>query len=286
VLLPAVYILVHTQLEALETDAMLASRASSLLENAPEIAPFLLGMISFGLTSLLFGPLLINSSGYVDVLRVEPTFHFAYGAGLILLVALVGSLIAANRRDRRRLLFFSTITIACYALVAAFRVQVLETFSFETLAMTPRYHYTAQLAGTITLCLAISQIPIRAGLRRWLLPIWLVLCIGPYVAVTQEPIAHPKREAARHEFAIVADYFENVIRAQPDGAELRLPNRKFRNLPMSAALFPNWAGLFIILFPENVVDGKTIRFVERNSTLLEFWKRNPNSRIADLLVAP
>ena len=50
--------------------------------------------------------------------------------------------------------------------------------------------------------------------------------------------------------------------------------------------FPGWAAAFVVAFPENVVDGKHVYFVEEDPEVRAFAAARTGHRIASLLTAP
>jgi hypothetical protein len=51
-------------------------------------------------------------------------------------------------------------------------------------------------------------------------------------------------------------------------------------------LFPGRAGVFVLLNRSDKLDGRTVRFVERDAEVLEFYAARPHTRLAHLMVKP
>jgi hypothetical protein len=49
--------------------------------------------------------------------------------------------------------------------------------------------------------------------------------------------------------------------------------------------FPGLAALFMITHPSDVVDGRRVRFVERNLAVIWYWLGIPGARVRGLLVS-
>jgi len=50
--------------------------------------------------------------------------------------------------------------------------------------------------------------------------------------------------------------------------------------------FPGWAAVFVIAFPDNVIDGKRVYFVEPDESRRKFAAARVGHRISTLLVEP
>src|SRR5262249_1237703 len=72
--------------------------------------------------------------------------------------------------------------------------------------------------------------------------------------------------------------------AVPPGGTVHIEKRHFVPGPFAPTLFPGWAAVFVIFFPDNVVDGRRVYFVERNPAVLA--ELCPGRRTTSLLVAP
>jgi hypothetical protein len=55
---------------------------------------------------------------------------------------------------------------------------------------------------------------------------------------------------------------------------------------MLRTFVPGRAALFLFLSPDDMLDGRHVRFVERDPDILAYWAARPGSRLATLLVAP
>jgi hypothetical protein len=63
-----------------------------------------------------------------------------------------------------------------------------------------------------------------------------------------------------------------MIDAAPPNQNVDVPNKPFQSVgPIFVSrrdLFPGWAGVFVIMSPDNVVDGKRVRFVTSDELTL------------------
>ena len=55
---------------------------------------------------------------------------------------------------------------------------------------------------------------------------------------------------------------------------------------MPERLFPGRAGVFVITHPSDMVDGRRVRFIERDPEVLTWYTDRPETRLAHLLVNP
>ena len=77
------------------------------------------------------------------------------------------------------------------------------------------------------------------------------------------PIVH--YDWARQETETTVAAIRTAIDSAAPGADVYIENRPFAAiggmLQRRLDLFPGWAGVFVIFFPENVVDGRRVRFI-------------------------
>jgi hypothetical protein len=73
-----------------------------------------------------------------------------------------------------------------------------------------------------------------------------------------------------------------AVAAAPPGTTVTIQNRPFHGAILLRS-FPGWAGLFVIEFPTNVVDGRPVRFVARDD---DAPAQQRGGRIAALLQRP
>ena len=53
---------------------------------------------------------------------------------------------------------------------------------------------------------------------------------------------------------------------------------------MPDRLFPGRAGVFVVTHPSDMVDGRRVRFIERDPEVLTWFGERPETRLAHLLV--
>ena len=70
------------------------------------------------------------------------------------------------------------------------------------------------------------------------------------------------------------------------GAEVVIDPSGFAGAGWGSMFFPGKAGIFLIYYPGNEVDGRQVRFIEKNPKRLEFWSRFGGERLKDLMIPP
>jgi hypothetical protein len=80
--------------------------------------------------------------------------------------------------------------------------------------------------------------------------------------------------------------FDAKIRSQRKGTNVVIKNKPFAGAGWGRKHIPGLATIFIIHFPENVVDGRCVYFREKDPERLEYWRSLGGNRLRDLLIAP
>ena len=249
-----------------------------LLRNWPPVVAMGLHLLAAGLAGLLFG-VTYRAAYYPGPLAV--------GLVITCTTLIVVAALRAPWVARRELCAFLLIAIGCYATVAAGRANLFLALHREmaVAATTFRYHYLASAAVTVALCGTIAHAarrpPWRAG--AWLFVGWLVAS-AVFVLVRPHPIDH--HAEARRETEGVLDTVRAQLDAAPPASTVYVENHPFTQvallLPNNPELFPGWAALFLVFHRSDVVEGRTVRFVERDPRVLE--ARRAGGPIASLLV--
>ena len=223
----------------------------ALLAELPAAVVLAAQMIGVGAYALPFG--------FLDLAVGHPTM--AIGGGLAVALA-VGGWVAADPTTRRCLLALGVLTLAAYGTIAFGRTTALEYLNLSTAhaAAWPRYHYLALALLTATGCTALAAM--RDAPRDAVSAVdgialtWAALRL---VVLLVRPPALDLHEAARVESATSLAAIRAAIAAAPAGGVAVIDNRPFGAAAVPW-LFPGWAGLFVIHFPDDVVDGRTVRF--------------------------
>ena len=156
-------------------------------------------------------------------------------------------------------------------------------------AAVDRYHYAGSLPLAVLLCLILQQLGRIGPLRR--VPPGLALAAG--LAVLAVGYAHSgmaidRRYKIREYFARTMREIDDAVEAHPPGSTVYLENltspRALLGPMMPDRLFPGRAGVFVVTHPSDMVDGRRVRFIERDPEVLTWYGGRPETRLAHLLV--
>jgi hypothetical protein len=216
----------------------------------------------------------------------RPSRTVTAAAALATLSLLVLGAIGATPRQRRILFAGLLIAAAAYGVIAAGRVEFVIKGN-TALLVAPRYQYVAQIGLTIAICIALGglthvvSLPPRTAPR--LFAVWIAFTLwgaavhGPYIV---------NNATGRREAANVLAEIRRSIDATPEGGDVYIRNRaltSFGLIGRAEQLLPGWAAVFVIFYPDNVVDGRRVYFVTTHPGALRAAKRGRRS--ATLLVA-
>src|SRR4029079_788865 len=144
------------------------------------------------------------------------------------------------------------LLITVYATTAAGRIAVVDSIgaSSSIAALWTRYQYLALTLLTLALAAALGAVAERGselrGLVRGASAVWSAIRV---LLLATQPFPIDLHAGARAEtIATLATIRRRAAEAQP-GELVRIPTRPFDALT-SPTLFPGWAGLFVIYFPD------------------------------------
>jgi hypothetical protein len=255
------------------------------------IIPSFARLVGYGVSSASVGPLLALDPHADHMLVVGPLAgmsleisQFIIGAlALAVLGALAVLFIRADSRTRREVAAFALLVLASYGPVAVGRW-------WQPLAwVQPRYHYLGSALVWLAICPLLGALPqVSLRLRRRLTAValvWIGLAtFWSFQAVSD--FAWGDSQVERRRFTVASDRIEKEILAVAPGDTAYVPNRNFRVIPQnSKEQFPGWAGLFVILHPENEFRGRYVRFVETDAELLTQVRLSGGPRMRELLVS-
>jgi len=229
--------------------------------------PVFFHLIAAGPADLFFGPL-----GWTDA---------PVAAGALALLALLVLAAGGGAEVRRQGAALALCSAAAYGMISIGR----GIFGGAAI-IAPRYHYLAQAPVALLLAVVVARLARghgSLGWRRVAVLSWAAL-LAIVVAHRGWP-AHPGDEAKRREVEEMRAAIETAVRATPAGATVYVQNRPYQAAGLLVALpqyFPRWAGLFCMLYPENAVEGRPVRFVEPDPAVRRAAAAGP--RGADLLV--
>jgi len=81
-------------------------------------------------------------------------------------------------------------------------------------------------------------------------------------------------------------WFHSTARDTPRDQDVYIVNRNFKSVALlyPRIEFPGWAGLFSILFPTNLVEGRRVYFIEPDAAVRAAHRHS--RRLAGVLIAP
>ena len=236
-------------------------------------------LIGYGISAVVLGVL------------HRPLFYpspAGYAVAATYAALLVAVLVRGDAVLRRRILACLALCAGAYGIIAAGRGMFMAAGPGWMAQMT-RFHYVGTAALAIATCLALAQI---AAWWRWsaragtaLLLLWAGLTV-----LGQQLLGLPIRhfDAARWETTWTLEQIRTAARSAPPAADVYIANQVFKSVGLRmiarSDAFPGWAALYSIYFPDDVLDGRRIRFVEQDPNVIEAARGD--RRTAALLVAP
>jgi uncharacterized membrane protein len=200
----------------------------------------------------------------------------------------------ADGRARRAALAMAIVAVAMYGLVAVGRAYIYSAFKTppETAAATPRYHYAASLPVTILLALVLQQAARLGPLRAVPRPLVLALALGLGAwghARAGSPVKE-LRQACHDYFLRTMVGIAKQVQAAPPGGTVYLENGETPRYVLGPGLplesLPGRAAVFLIANHGDALDGRRVRFIERDARILSSYRSRPGNRLGQLLVEP
>jgi hypothetical protein len=236
-------------------------------------------LIGYGISAVVLGVL------HRPLFYPSPAGYAVAAAGAAVLLAVLAR---GDSTLRRRILACLALCAGAYGIIAAGRGMFMASGSGWMAQMT-RFHYVASAALVVAACLALAQM---ATWWRWsrragttLLLVWAGLSV-----LAQQWLGVPIRhfDAARWETTWALEQIRTAARAAAPAADVYIENQVFKSVGLRIlarpGAFPGWAALYSIYFPDDLVDGRRIYFVEPDPNVIEAAR--DDRRTGALLVAP
>jgi hypothetical protein len=165
------------------------------------------------------------------------------------------------------------------------------SISAAAAARVARYHYVGSLPIAIVLCLILRELGGLPGLRAVPPPLALAAGLGAIVfGAAHYGISFQEYRATPQYLQQTADAIVSEIRAQPSGSTVYLENERapihILGPVISGSLFPGRAGVYVLFNRSDQFEGRTVRFVERDAEVAQYYAQRPHTRLARLLVSP
>jgi hypothetical protein len=221
------------------------------------------------------------------------SFFFSYSLllrAVTLAIFGAGVLVLLWRRDaaiRRTVLAMTLLCLGVYAPIALGRSGLIDP---TLLVNTTRYHYVGSLPIVILACLVLAHLG-----RTAIPPVALLLAalaLGVF-GWARSDFRIDDHGASRASFAAVLRRLDVEIASHPREATVFLDNGKPLLAlvgPFLAAgsqlLFPGRAAAFLLAHDGDELDGRRVRFVERDPAVVAWYARFPDTPLARLLVPP
>jgi hypothetical protein len=259
-------------------------------EHRMETAVMVAGIPSLSRHALLLATLLAIGLAQWPIATLATPMTFPSPLHLVALagssVLLLAGLAAARAPARRRLGAVLLLALAMYGLIAVGR-SAFEAHGTIALAQSLRYHYAAGALLSVALVAAVRALAARwnpstrLANRAW--AAWAAALLA-MLALTPHTIEH--FDPDRRETAAALATIRQRIGAAPPGAPVAIPIAPFYavgsfNVAFSN-LFPGTAGLFVIFYPDNVVDGHRVTFTSSDPKTLEAARGRRGATLIDL----
>ncbi len=240
----------------------------------------------------MFGQLLLYGSGHLLIpygeaagSRADALYQTVAAAWV---VGAVWTLYSSAPQAKRYFLAFVISALAMYAIIAVGRGPILSEFDKPTgwMGAQPRYQYAVSAVLTVILCLLLAEVRALARLRPWWRDVVVLGLVGVLVVSFVRfgrPLDH--HAPARAEVQRILQAIGTRV-AAASGQDVYISNCGFASIEWNPQAFPGCAGIFVIAYPDNVVGGKRVYFVESNARILAAARAHPRGRAAALLVTP
>jgi hypothetical protein len=244
----------------------------SFLANVVVYSPIIVGaalkLAAFGLARLLLGVWV-------------PTWSFLWLAYLASAALLAGVLYASRKSpgSYRQFLAWLILLLSGYLAVAIGRGAYAFVADSDFLGRAPHYHYSGTVFLTILVCAVLARVPrqraaLTAPVGATLLLLWYGVTLATY-ATLGPPIEHHTKSREGTDKALAQ--LRAAIRRVPQGQPVYIKNRAFEgqsNWVIPVTSFPRLAAAFCIYFPENVVEGRRVYFIESNPQVLALTRHS------------
>jgi hypothetical protein len=194
---------------------------------------------------------------------------------------------------RRTTIAMTALAAAIYVLIATGRSGTYAMFSISAASAgrVARYHYAGSLPIAIILCLILQQLGRLPAFGAIPAPLALVAGLGAIVyGAVLHPLSIQLYNASPQYLQKTIDGIIAEVHAQPPGSSVYLENERAPGYILGPAipnaLFPGRAGVFVLFERSDQIDGRTVRFVERDPEVAQYYAVRPDTRLARLLVSP
>lgn len=273
VAVPAVYIGLTRLYEYTSgTEAPARSIVSGVFSSLPAVLTMFARVTGFGLARGLTGFVLPTP---------EPPTGWYVTLVLVSAVAVVAALLSSPP-VRRQLAACALLVAGAYGIISVGRGALMEIAPDALIQALTRYHYVAPIALMVMLCLVLAQLGRRLDRRVGFVALvaWYVVA---GVSYARSDFVIEQHQLERDQTREILASIRSAIDAQPPNSTVRIKNAPFPPFPLQSFV-PGWAAAFTIFYPDNVVDGRRIEFVESARYIIAAHQHG--RRIGRVLVPP
>jgi hypothetical protein len=251
--------------------------SGAILTAMPAVLTLGAALLGYTAATLVLGPVGLDA-GYPDAATIA--------AAAAIAVIIAGGCVLADPARRRQLLWLGLLLFAACGAIAAGRATIITSWRLPIAhsAAWTRYHYLLLALLTALVCVALAALRARGRAAGTLVAggaaVWLAARL---VLLAVQPHAIDHHDQERAETADVLRGIREAVAAAPPGGTAVIRNRTFNSARIPRS-FPGWAGVFVIYFPENTIDGRTVRFIGRGDDTALAQQRG--GRIAEVLPQP
>jgi hypothetical protein len=189
---------------------------------------------------------------------------------------------------RRAAVALASLSVGIYFAIALGRTWLLP---LPRMAAQLRYHYVAAIPVVALLCMALQEIGRVALLRRVPRTPLLLAALALFAWGRTRSSFHVELNAAQR---LAVDSALKRIAGQvglvPPGQTAYIENGTGSKVMLGPVMrdvdFPGLAAIFLITHDDDQLDGRTVRFIERDPAIVAHYANSPQSRLGQLLVPP
>ena len=242
-------------------------------------------LLAIGSSGLVLGPLMVGKIALVP--RESVPMVASVIAVVFTLPLLLWGCWVSQPVERRRIIALLLIPCAGYSLVAIARSAGFLVVQADA----SRYHYLAPAIIVLVLCLVLAKLLDRLPARSlkhgsMAYFVWLILVIVPYALGPAPASKEANLQWQKNQFMRSSAALEKALANHSGPGDIYIRNRPFSVFVWGYTPdhFPGLAGLFVIRYPANTVDGKRVYFLEDSEELVEMAQAQSGTRISELLV--
>lgn len=253
-----------------------------------KIVIMLCELIAYSISSTLLGP-------FYTIINIDNFKPVCYFISFFFLFLVVWTYLKGSTKLRYRLLSFLVLLISIYGFISLGRAVYYFHLGHaieKAILISPRWYYIGTMLVTIILCLLLERYPLRQLSKMKyikILPfILLAIMIVPAIQIAYSSIIFRASQIQHLEYDMVLSEINRKIERQGAGQNVYIPNYRLKNIfvPSEFKNFPGAAALYIMSYPENIVNGRRVYFVEPDHDIVTNLRKQKSIRISGVLVKP